>query len=131
MKSEVESLNRKLEAIKRIFFMSWITDIILIFSLAEIIDDEDEDFEIKTPVPLININSWLDNNGKGTLENLSDHVSSGGKSMQTCVYGGGFSFLDIGKFKEIVKVQSWKDRKNVQLLIKEEQDEYLYIYASR
>jgi hypothetical protein len=36
--------------------MSWVTDVILIFSLAEIIDEEDEELEIEMPEPLININ---------------------------------------------------------------------------
>jgi hypothetical protein len=58
---------------------------------------------------------------------LSDHVS--GKGMQTCVYGGAFNFLDIDKFKEIVKVQNWKARENVQLLIQKEEDECFSMYT--
>lgn len=108
--------------------MSWITDIILIFSVAETLDEEDEDLEIEIPEPLVNINSWLYQNKKGTLENLLEHTYDRGKMMQTYIYGGGFRFLDIGEFKEIVKKQNWKDRKNVQLLIQDEQDECFSMY---
>ncbi|MGB3532107.1 MAG: hypothetical protein WBA13_01175 [Microcoleaceae cyanobacterium] len=107
--------------------MSWVTDIILIFSIAEMIDEEDEELDIEIPVPLININSWLHQNGKRTLDNLSEHIS--GKGMQACVYGGAFNFLDIDGFKETVKAQNWKARENVQLLIQEEQDERFSLYT--
>ncbi|MEH2207720.1 MAG: hypothetical protein V7K53_27235 [Nostoc sp.] len=95
--------------------------------MAEVYDDDGEEFE---SIPgLENINLWLQENGKGVLDNLNEHVSSGGKAMQARVYGGAFNFLKVDEFIEVVKAQSWRELENVQLLIQDEQEERFTIYT--
>jgi hypothetical protein len=106
--------------------MSWVTDVLLIFSLAEVFyEDDGEEMGLKNVPALENINAWLQKNGKGILDNLDEYVISSGKGMQARVYGGAFNFLKIDEFIEVVKAQSWRKRKNVQLLIQVEQKERL------
>ncbi|GAA6623094.1 hypothetical protein [Scytonema sp. NUACC26] len=107
--------------------MSWVTDVLLVFNLGELYDDQDEPLE--EVFPLNNINAWLQKHRKGTLDNLNEHVSSGGKAMQACVYGGAFNFLKIDEFIEVVKLQPWKEPQNVQLLIHDEEDERFTLYT--
>ena len=106
--------------------MSWVTDVILIFSLEEIVE---EDIELEISPVLQQINDWLWENGKGELDNLSQHLESSRKSMQSCVYGGAFNYLDLVQFKELVNAQSWCVRDSVQLLIQEEQEQQFTVYA--
>ncbi|HEY9851572.1 MAG TPA: hypothetical protein V6D28_19030 [Leptolyngbyaceae cyanobacterium] len=105
--------------------MSWVTDILLLFSLGEVYDDDGE--EIEEVTPLININAWLQEHGWRTLDDLCQCVNTG-KSMQSRVYGGAFNFLKIDDFIKIVKTQEWREPHNVQLLIKDEEDEKFTLY---
>lgn len=116
--------------------MSWVTNVILIFSLEEvfgkILKMEKVFYEnlktIETSPALININSWLEKNGQGTLDHLSDYAKSGGKMMSARIYGEAFNFLDIDNFIKVVKVQNWRAKKDVQLLIKDEEDSCFTMY---
>jgi hypothetical protein len=105
--------------------MSWVTDVLLLFSLSELYDNEEE--EIEEVSPLIHINSWLQENGLRTLDNLDRYVNTG-KPMQSRVYGGAFNFLKIDQFIKVVKDQAWREPHNVQLLIKDEEDEKFTLY---
>lgn len=107
--------------------MSWVTNVLLLFSLDEFFDDEDE--EIEKPISLTNVNTWLEENGWGTLDNLDRHVECGGKAMQACVYGGAFNFFKTDEFIKVVKAQAWRKSKSVQLLIKDENDEHFKLYS--
>jgi hypothetical protein len=98
--------------------MSWVTDVLLIFSLEELYDEEEE---LEIILALNNINSWLKEDGRGVLANL-DTYAGGGKAMQACVYGGAFNFLKIDEFIKVVKEQPWRARGNVQLLLKDEEE---------
>lgn len=106
--------------------MSWVIDIILIFSLDELFDDEECELEVSPA--LENINNWLSENGKGKLESFSNQVYASGKTMQSCVYLGAFNYLDINSFREVVESQNWRNRNSVQLLIQNEQDEVFSMY---
>jgi hypothetical protein len=99
--------------------MSWVTDVILIFSLEEEYDD-DEEFLDSVPA-LDNINAWLEENGYGILVDIGE-FAGGGKAMQTNVYGGAFNFLKIDAFIKLVKAQPWREPENVQLLIQDEEE---------
>lgn len=105
--------------------MSWVTDVLLLFSLGEVYDNDGE--EIKEFTPLSNINAWLQENGWRTLNNLNQYVNTG-KPMTSPVYGGAFNFLKIDEFIKIVKAQAWREPHNVQLLIKDEEDEKFTMY---
>jgi hypothetical protein len=100
--------------------MSWVTDVLLIFSLEEFYSEDGN--RLESILALDNINSWLEENGKGSLGNLNEYAG-GGKAMQACVYGGAFNFLKIDEFIKVVKEQSWRMRENVQLLLQDEEDE--------
>ncbi len=106
--------------------MSWVTDILLIFSLEERYDDDGEEFERISA--LDNINAWLQTNGKGALDNLDEHVNSGGKAMGACIYGGAFNFLEVDDFITVVKAQSWRARENVQLLVQKPEEERFTVH---
>jgi hypothetical protein len=106
--------------------MSWVTDILLIFTLQEIYSEED--LEEQDLPALQNINSWLKENNQTTLDNLAIHTVSSAKSMQSCIHGGAFNYLKVHEFIEIVKSQEWLYPQGVQLLIKEEQDEIFTMY---
>ncbi|NEQ36577.1 MAG: hypothetical protein F6K40_09945 [Okeania sp. SIO3I5] len=59
---------------------------------------------------------------------MSDYAIGGGKSMEARVYGGAFNFLDIDNFIEVVKAQNWRAKKNVQLLIQDQEDSCFTMY---
>jgi hypothetical protein len=106
--------------------MSWVTDVLLIFSLQEIFSEEElEEQDLPT---LQNINKWLQENNQTTLDNLAIHTINSAKSMQSCIYGGAFNYLKVDEFIKIVKSQEWLYRPGVQLLIKDEQDEAFTMY---
>jgi hypothetical protein len=91
--------------------MSWVTTVLLIFSLAAVFyDDDGEEIGVENLPALENINAWLQKNGRGILDNLDERVISSGKAMQACVYGGAFNFLKVDEFIEVVKAQSWRER---------------------
>ena len=101
--------------------MSWVTDVLVTFNLQERFDD---DFNLQDSCEsLDNINAWLKQNELGELDELSKHVSSGGKGMQCYVYGGAFNFMQVEEFIALVLSQPWKMPASVMLLTKDEEEE--------
>jgi len=100
--------------------LGWVVDVLLIFSLNEVYDDECEAFE--KVIPLNAVNTWLAEYRFTSLVNLDQYVNSG-KAMTACVYGGAYNFLKIDEFIEIVKEQPWREPQGVQLLIKNGPDD--------
>jgi len=105
--------------------MSWVTDVLLIFSLAELFDENEE--EIEQIFPLLNINTWLEENNFYALDDLTPSVR---KRMQACVYGGSFNYFNSTKFIEVIQKQSWRDPASVLLLIQDEDDDKFKIYSN-
>jgi hypothetical protein len=58
--------------------MSWVTDVLLIFSLEKLFNNHRE--ELESIFAVDNINSWLEENGKGILGNLNKYAG-GDKTM--------------------------------------------------
>ncbi|MBW4690514.1 MAG: hypothetical protein KME27_01970 [Lyngbya sp. HA4199-MV5] len=115
--------------------MSWVADVLLIFSLGEVWADYMEPVEadetgesVEEPLPLRNINAWLSENNWRSLNRLDEYVDTG-KPMQSRVYGGAYNFLKISEFIEVVKAQPWQEPQNVQLLIQNEPDDRFTLYA--
>ncbi len=108
--------------------MSWVTDVILIFNIAE---EYSNDMELLDSIPALdNINAWLEENDYGKLVDIGKFAfTGGGKAMQANVYGGAFNFLKIDEFVKLVKVQQWCEPENVQLLIQDEQDSKFTLHA--
>ncbi|MBP0027557.1 hypothetical protein [Roseofilum sp. Guam] len=107
--------------------MSWITDVLLIFSLEEYLNEDDEyDEEIEEVLPLLNVNRWLQENNFLLLDRLDNHVTLG---MQACVYGGSFNYFNSKGFIETIQKQQWREPKAVILLIQEENDDSFSIYS--
>ena len=99
--------------------MSYITDVILLFSLGEDVLDGTE----RDEWPIANeINVWLKTNYDEQLHYLSD-AASGGKSFQAVMYAGCFNFFDLDKFIAFLRTLEWVEPELVQLLIKSEEDE--------
>ncbi|MDB9517361.1 hypothetical protein PN466_10420 [Roseofilum reptotaenium CS-1145] len=94
--------------------MSWITDVLLIFSLEEYLNKYDE--EIEEVLPLLNVNRWLQENNFLLLDRLDNHVTLG---MQACVYGGSFNYFNSNGLIETIQKQQWQNPKAVILLIQE------------
>ncbi|NEO83187.1 MAG: hypothetical protein F6J87_02835 [Spirulina sp. SIO3F2] len=105
--------------------MSWVTDILLIFSIGEFFDEDEEPEKL---LALATINDWLITNDFTSLTNLDQHVI-GGKGMQACVYGGAFNHFRTQDFIKVVKSQLWKQPQSVQLLIQDEDDEYFTMHT--
>jgi hypothetical protein len=100
--------------------MSWVTDVLLCINLEERFKD-DCSFSASCEA-LDNINLWLRDHKQGKLDEISEHVFSGGKAMQCLVYGGAFNFLQTDEFIKVVLSQAWKMPQAVQLLIKQEEE---------
>jgi hypothetical protein len=109
--------------------MSWVTDVVLIFSFQEIYFEED--LEEESLPALQNINAWLKASNQPVLNNFSIHATSSAKSMQSCIYGGAFNYLDIDGLLKVIQRQNWRHRLGVQILIKEEQDECFIMHSLR
>ena len=74
--------------------MSYVTDLLLLFSLEEYI------FEYESPddcAPMIEIQQWLEQREFSPLVNLSE-LASTEKAMQAVVYGGALNYFDIRTF---------------------------------
>lgn len=91
--------------------MSWVTDVLLCINLEERLDEHFNFSESCKPID--SINAWLDEHDQGRLDELSEHVSSGGKAMQSFVYGGAFNYLKNDEFVKTVFSQPWKMPRSV------------------
>lgn len=101
--------------------MNWIWNVMLSFSFDEFWEDgEDEPREACEP--LERINRWM---AHGELVDLTGptYAEGVGYGMHANLYGGGFKHFDIEEFIETVEAQDWKDRENVQLWVKGEEEE--------
>ena len=108
--------------------MSWVADVVLTFSLAEIFDEDE--IHLENVAALDTINAWLEGRHGAQLLEISDKAG-GNQPMQSSVYGGAFNMLKIEEFVQLVKSQPWVEPENVQLLIKDEQEERFTIYEFR
>jgi hypothetical protein len=102
--------------------MSWVTDVVLFYGLEE--DEADED---GVSPCLAGINRWLREHDHQELVNVDEHLSVG-KPMQANVWGGAFNFLNIEKFLESVKAQTWQAPENVQIMVKDEEEARFTLY---
>lgn len=108
--------------------MSWVWNVMLSFSNEELWD-EDEFHE--TCEPLERINAWIE---YGKLVDLTKptYAKNAGYGMEANLHGGGFKHFDIEEFINVVEAQAWKDRANLQLWVKgEEQDSFTRIKLRR
>ncbi|MBD2038883.1 hypothetical protein H6F76_28440 [Leptolyngbya sp. FACHB-321] len=115
--------------------MSWVTDVLLIFSLGEVWADYMEPIEadengesVEEPLPLRTINAWLIKNNQQSLNRWDEYVNTG-KPMQSRIYGGAYNFLKISEFVEVVKAQPWQEPQNMQLLIKDDPEDRFTLYT--
>ncbi len=107
--------------------MSWVTDVLLIFNVCELYDENNNELE---EVPALKgIQAWFDHKGRGMLDNLDEHAISGGKVMQACVYGGAYNFFECGEFIQMVISQSWRKPESVQLLTQDEEESRFTIHS--
>jgi hypothetical protein len=106
--------------------MSWVTDVLFTINLQERFDDDFNSLD--SCEALDNINAWLEKNELGQFDDLSAHVSSGGKAMQCHVYGGAFNFMDVDEFIALVLSQTWKVPESVMLLTKDEEQEVFTVH---
>ena len=98
--------------------MSYVTDVLLLFSLEENLIGS----ELVPEAPVVEgVNAWLEEREFAGMENLSAHAGVE-KSMQANVYGGAYDYFDVGAFVEFLKGQSWRAPQSVQLLVKAEED---------
>ena len=106
--------------------MGWVIDVLLLFSLDEVYDDECE--ELEEVIPLNSINAWLAEYRFSSLIHLDQYINTG-KAMNACVYGGAYNSLKFDEFIEVVTKQPWKEPQNVQLLIKDEPDDRFTLHT--
>lgn len=101
--------------------MSWVTDVILIYGLRELTNDDGDMIHDHSPC-LEQINEWLHAHSHVPLVCFSE--SDGfEKAMQACVYGGAYNHFKISEFMKFLETLPWRQRDCVQLLTKDEEDE--------
>jgi hypothetical protein len=99
--------------------MSWVTGIILVFSLGEdVLDTPDGD---EWPI-LGEINKWLREHYDEEMHDLTE-PASGGKGFPAVLTAGSFNFFDEDKFIALIQGLEWLEPENVQLFLKTENDE--------
>lgn len=59
---------------------------------------------------------------------LTRSTFAAGYGVTAHLYGGGFKHFDVPAFLAVVKTQPWKDRANVQLLLKNDADDRFELY---
>ncbi len=99
--------------------MSWILTIMISFG-----DDEwwEADEVRDNCESLDNVNAWLEADKIRNYGPLTA-LSSCAVDMSANLYGGGFKHFDIEGFLQIVKSQNWHDPDNLQVFIKDEEDQ--------
>jgi len=106
--------------------MSWITEVVLIFSSQELYN---EDMGLLDPVePLENINTWLKEQKHSKFKNISKKIITDGKAFCSPVYAGAFNFLKLKEFKKMVLNQKWQEPSAVLLIVKDEMEENFNVY---
>jgi hypothetical protein len=98
--------------------LSWVTDVVLLASLAERSVDGGE---LSEPKALEGINAWLGRGGWAPLVSAGDTFATE-KAFQACAYGGALNRLDIPGFLKAVAAQPWREKAGVLLLVKDESD---------
>ena len=94
---------------RRGFAMSHVTDVLLLASL--------EDSGVQK------VQQWLEENKWPKLVEISDHAG-GNKAMQCEVWAAAINYFDIEAFAAAVKSIEWEYPDSVQLLVKDEHDEW-------
>lgn len=109
--------------------MSFVWNVVLSFSDEEYWEDGEEEAR-ETCAALDNINAWIPD---GELVDLTTgtFAAGAGYDMTAHLYGGGFKHFDITAFLAVVEAQAWKDRANVQLLLKSDADSRFELYRIR
>lgn len=95
--------------------MSWVTDIIL--------TEFDSVGVVKTPQPLLDINTYLDEKYKNAIIQVDD-LAGGNKWMQIGVWMGAFNHFDFDEFFHFVKNRPWEYPEVVQVMANFEDNEY-------
>ena len=101
--------------------MAWVWNVMLSFSDEELWEEDDDEAR-ETCESLERINAWM---AHGRLVCLigPTHDDDVGYGMHANLYGGGYKHFDIEGFVEVVEAQDWKDRANLQLWVKREEDQ--------
>lgn len=90
--------------------MSWVTNIILSYSLVEHQDKIDS------------INDWLLQNEHDKLKRINEYAG-GEKFMEMYIYAGGFSHFDVMDFVRYVFSLDWILRESLQIFVKDQEDD--------
>lgn len=108
--------------------MGWVMTVMVSFSDEELWEDE-ETYRDNCP-SLDNINAWLQSSKDeyGPLTDLVPCAKGNAVGMSANLYGGGFKHFDDEGFFEIVKSQDWNDPDNLQVFLKDEEDQKFTVY---
>lgn len=106
--------------------MSVVTNVILYIDPLE---DGDPDEGIM-PKPIKAINEWLEDHGKGSFGFIppAAHCVGGHKALEVDLFLGAFNHLPLDKFLEAVFSQNWEYPANVQVFVKEQEDDKFTVY---
>ena len=101
--------------------MSCVTDVLVLCSLEERFDENEEMIPFgETPAAIQALNRWLKQNGHGELSCLDKFALGGGKAFQAVLYGAAFNYFPFQDFMKVVEETPWRERESVQVLIKDE-----------
>lgn len=111
--------------------MSWITNVIVLFSLEEYLGTDASGTPSLAPSagpigPIAAINEWLEDNVDGELENVASLLSGG---LEAGCYAGALNYVDIDEFLAIVKAQPWRRPDTVQVLIKDQENPVFTVHT--
>jgi len=111
--------------------MSWVTDVVLFCSTNENYDDlVNLDGYRELPKAIAEINAWLEEHKHNPLLAFSE-LDGSEKAMQANVYGGAFNFLKIDPFIEAVMNAKWNTPESVQLMIKDEEENWFTLHENK
>ena len=115
--------------------MSWVTNVVLFYSTGEefidvAVEDDKEDIQdVGISACLTKINVWLSQQGWVELVNIGDCVSGRERhSFECSIWGAAFNHLDIEAFLKCVKCQDWQEPDNVQVMVKDQEEERFTVY---
>lgn len=106
--------------------MSVVTNVVLLISIHESIEDDTE-YGYRIP-GLAYLNDWLLKANKGELRTV-DQYGTNGKAMECHVALGAFNYLNVDEFIDAFRAAPWDEPENIQLLVQRQEDERFTSYS--
>ncbi len=115
--------------------MSWVTEVLIICSPEEYENSEERWFSRipghpeagKDPVPIQEINQWLEDRDFSPLTRLDHHIESE-KMFDPLLFADALNFLPIDEFMSFIKKRNWSAPKQLMILIQDQEESEFTIH---